>query len=37
MLTDQWFVAMTSKGNQHNTSGTSIADKGDCRGAVRAR
>lgn len=27
MLTDQWFVAMTSKGNQHNTSGTSIADK----------
>ncbi|MDG5978344.1 valyl-tRNA ligase [Hydrogenophaga taeniospiralis CCUG 15921] len=27
MLTDQWFVAMTSKGNEHNTSGTSIADK----------
>ena len=27
MLTDQWFVAMTSKGNAHNTSGTSIADK----------
>ncbi len=27
MLTDQWFVAMTSKGNQHNSSGTSIADK----------
>ncbi|MDP3925123.1 MAG: valine--tRNA ligase, partial [Hydrogenophaga sp.] len=27
MLTDQWFVAMTSKGNEHNTSGTSIAEK----------
>ncbi|MCB2038557.1 MAG: valine--tRNA ligase, partial [Ottowia sp.] len=27
MLTDQWFVAMTSKGNEKNTSGTSIADK----------
>jgi valyl-tRNA synthetase len=27
ILTDQWFVAMTSKGNEHNTSGTSIADK----------
>jgi valyl-tRNA synthetase len=27
MLTDQWFVAMTSKGNERNTSGTSIADK----------
>lgn len=27
MLTDQWFVAMTSKGNEHNTSGTSITDK----------
>src|SRR5690606_18460309 len=27
MLTDQWFVAMQSKGNEHNTSGTSIADK----------
>ncbi|MEO0003453.1 MAG: valine--tRNA ligase, partial [Pseudomonadota bacterium] len=27
MLIDQWFVAMQSKGNQHNTSGTSIADK----------
>ena len=27
MLTDQWFVAMTSKGNDKNTSGTSIADK----------
>ena len=27
MLTDQWFVAMTSQGNEHNTSGTSIADK----------
>jgi valyl-tRNA synthetase len=27
MLTDQWFVAMTSKGNENNTSGTSIADK----------
>jgi valyl-tRNA synthetase len=27
MLTDQWFVAMQSKGNAHNTSGTSIADK----------
>ena len=27
MLTDQWFIAMTSKGNEHNTSGTSIADK----------
>ncbi|WP_310568263.1 valine--tRNA ligase, partial [Hydrogenophaga sp.] len=27
MLTDQWFVAMTSKGNEHNTSGISIADK----------
>jgi valyl-tRNA synthetase len=27
MLTDQWFVAMQSKGNEKNTSGTSIADK----------
>ncbi|MDP3167241.1 MAG: valine--tRNA ligase, partial [Hydrogenophaga sp.] len=27
MLTDQWFVAMQSKGNEQNTSGTSIADK----------
>jgi valyl-tRNA synthetase len=27
MLTDQWFVAMQSKGNERNTSGTSIADK----------
>ena len=27
MLTDQWFVAMQSQGNEHNTSGTSIADK----------
>ncbi len=27
MLTDQWFVAMTSQGNEKNTSGTSIADK----------
>ena len=27
MLTDQWFVAMQSKGNANNTSGTSIADK----------
>ncbi|WP_332749348.1 valine--tRNA ligase [Hydrogenophaga sp.] len=27
MLTDQWFVAMQSKGNAQNTSGTSIADK----------
>jgi valyl-tRNA synthetase len=27
MLTDQWFVAMQSKGNEHNTSGSSIADK----------
>ncbi|MFP5467619.1 MAG: valine--tRNA ligase [Gammaproteobacteria bacterium] len=27
MLTDQWFVAMTSKGNEKNTTGTSIADK----------
>ncbi|RPE64492.1 valyl-tRNA synthetase [Tibeticola sediminis] len=27
MLTDQWFVAMTSKGNEKNTSGTSIAEK----------
>ncbi|PZO19308.1 MAG: valine--tRNA ligase [Burkholderiales bacterium] len=27
MLTDQWFVAMTSKGNENNASGTSIADK----------
>ncbi|MDZ4102831.1 MAG: valine--tRNA ligase [Hydrogenophaga sp.] len=27
MLTDQWFVAMQSKGNDKNTSGTSIADK----------
>jgi valyl-tRNA synthetase len=27
MLTDQWFVAMQSKGNAKNTSGTSIADK----------
>jgi valyl-tRNA synthetase len=27
MLTDQWFVAMTAKGNEHNTSGTSIAEK----------
>ena len=27
MLTDQWFVAMQSKGNQKNTSGTSIAEK----------
>ncbi|MDP3349311.1 MAG: valine--tRNA ligase [Hydrogenophaga sp.] len=27
MLTDQWFVAMTSKGNEKNTSSTSIADK----------
>ena len=27
MLTDQWFVAMQSKGNEKNTSGTSIAAK----------
>ncbi|MFN7122223.1 MAG: valine--tRNA ligase, partial [Hydrogenophaga sp.] len=27
MLTDQWFVAMQAKGNEKNTSGTSIADK----------
>jgi len=27
MLTDQWFVAMQSRGNEKNTSGTSIADK----------
>jgi valyl-tRNA synthetase len=27
MLTDQWFVAMQSKGNEQNTSGTSIAEK----------
>ena len=27
MLTDQWFVAMQSKGNEKNTSGTSIAHK----------
>ena len=27
MLTDQWFVAMQSQGNEKNTSGTSIADK----------
>ncbi|MDP3107959.1 valine--tRNA ligase [Hydrogenophaga sp.] len=27
MLTDQWFVAMQSKGNGNNISGTSIADK----------
>ncbi|GAB4207307.1 MAG: valine--tRNA ligase [Tibeticola sp.] len=27
MLTDQWFVAMTSTGNAKNTSGTSIAQK----------
>ncbi|WP_439606667.1 valine--tRNA ligase [Hydrogenophaga sp.] len=27
MLTDQWFVAMQAKGNDKNTSGTSIADK----------
>eukprot|EP01041_Mallomonas_annulata_P014112 gene14112-30039_t len=27
MLTDQWFVAMQSKGNEKNASGTSIADK----------
>ncbi|MDM7948531.1 valine--tRNA ligase [Hydrogenophaga sp.] len=27
MLTDQWFVSMQSKGNEKNTSGTSIADK----------
>ncbi|MFC7462191.1 valine--tRNA ligase [Hydrogenophaga defluvii] len=27
MLTDQWFVAMQSTGNEHNTSGTSIAHK----------
>jgi len=27
MLTDQWFIAMTSQGNEHNTSGTSIAAK----------
>jgi valyl-tRNA synthetase len=27
MLTDQWFVAMQSKGNEMNTSGSSIADK----------
>ena len=27
MLTDQWFVAMSSKGNEKNASGTSIADK----------
>jgi valyl-tRNA synthetase len=27
MLTDQWFVAMQSKGNEKNTSGSSIADK----------
>jgi len=27
MLTDQWFVAMQSQGNERNTSGTSIADK----------
>jgi valyl-tRNA synthetase len=27
MLTDQWFVAMTTKGNEQNTSGTSIAEK----------
>jgi valyl-tRNA synthetase len=27
MLTDQWFVAMQSEGNEKNTSGTSIADK----------
>jgi valyl-tRNA synthetase len=27
MLTDQWFVAMQSKGNAKNTSGTSIAEK----------
>ena len=27
MLTDQWFVAMQSKGNEKNTSGTSIAEK----------
>lgn len=34
MLTDQWFVAMTSKGNEKNTSGTSIADK--AIGAVKS-
>ena len=27
MLTDQWFVAMQSRGNEQNTSGTSIAEK----------
>jgi valyl-tRNA synthetase len=27
MLTDQWFVAMQAKGNEKNTSGTSIAEK----------
>jgi valyl-tRNA synthetase len=27
MLTDQWFVAMTSKGNDKNVSGSSIAQK----------
>jgi len=27
MLTDQWFVAMTSKGNEENVSGSSIAQK----------
>ncbi len=27
MLTDQWFVAMTSKGNDKNASGSSIAQK----------
>jgi valyl-tRNA synthetase len=27
MLTDQWFVAMTSKGNEKNVSGSSIAQK----------
>ncbi len=27
MLTDQWFVAMQSRGNEKNTSGTSIAEK----------
>jgi valyl-tRNA synthetase len=27
MLTDQWFVAMSSQGNAHNASGTSIAQK----------
>ncbi|MBD3892794.1 valine--tRNA ligase [Hydrogenophaga sp.] len=27
MLTDQWFVALTSVGNSHNHSGSSIAEK----------